>query len=192
MQHVNGVPVYSDDPTLYYNGLDNEPTWFSAQGGVYRCKSRHAPYTEVAIKKYLVEETDLYPDLFVMPKELVENEIYTMTKCVHDNILKLEGVYLHQEFVYLIMPYCTGGSLQQYVFDHHLTISQLVHIITSVGTVCHAYKYGNSYTMCRSLPDWLKFIVMDIFIETSNVITSSLCKKPMILLLVRNPVYYYY
>lgn len=146
MQHVNGVPVYSDDPTLYYSGLEHEPTWFSAQGGVYRCTSRHAPYTEVAIKKYLVEETDLYPDLFVMPKELVENEIYTMTKCVHNNILKLQGVYLHQEFVYLIMPYCTGGSLQQYVFDHHLTIGQLVHIITSVSdkvSVCHAYLLYN-------------------------------------------------
>ncbi|KAI7884822.1 kinase-like protein [Lichtheimia hyalospora FSU 10163] len=143
MQHVNGVPVYSDDPTLYYNGLDNEPTWFSAQGGVYRCKTRHAPYTEVAIKKYLVEETDLYPDLFVMPKELVENEIYTMTKCVHDNILKLKGVYLHQEFVYLIMPYCTGGSLQQYVFDHHLTINQLVHIITSIASgLAQIHRHG--------------------------------------------------
>lgn len=178
MQHVNGVPVYSDDPTLYYSGLEHEPTWFSAQGGVYRCTSRRAPYTEVAIKKYLVEETDLYPDLFVMPKELVENEIYTMTKCVHNNILKLQGVYLHQEFVYLIMPYCTGGSLQQYVFDHHLTIGQLVHIITSVSDK-YLYVMHISYTMCRSLQDWLKSIDMDIFIETLNVITSFLCKKPM-------------
>lgn len=195
MQHVNGVPVYSDDPTLYYSGLEHEPTWFSAQGGVYRCTSRHAPYTEVAIKKYLVEETDLYPDLFVMPKELVENEIYTMTKCVHDNILKLQGVYLHQEFVYLIMPYCTGGSLQQYVFDHHLTIGQLVHIITSVGdkTLCVMHiNMGSSYTMCRSLLDWLKSIAMATSIETSNVITFSSCKKPTRFLLVRNSAFYYY
>src|SRR6478735_1670913 len=110
MQQVNGVPIYSDDPSLYYKGLDDPPTWFSAQGGVYRCKERSTD-KEVAIKKYLVEENQ-HKDMFVMPKELVENEIYSMTKCVHPNILKLIAVYLHQEFVYLIMPLCTGGSLQ--------------------------------------------------------------------------------
>ncbi|KAI7847571.1 kinase-like domain-containing protein [Circinella umbellata] len=144
MQHVNGVPVYNDDPANYYEGLDEEPTWFSAQGGVYKCKTRQAPYTRVAIKKYLVEDSEIYPDLFVMPKELVENEIYTMTKCNHPNILKLQGVYLHDEFVYLIMPYCTGGSLQQYVFEHHLTIGQLVHIITSIAAGL-AEVHGHGY-----------------------------------------------
>jgi serine/threonine protein kinase len=130
MQQVNGVPVHSSDPTLFYDGLNEEPTWFSAQGGVYRCIERTS-HEQVAIKKYLVEEGH-HPDMFVMPKELVENEIYTMTKCVHPNILKLRAVHLHEEFVYLIMPLCTGGSLQQYVFEHHLTIGQLVLIIHSV------------------------------------------------------------
>ncbi|KAI8047708.1 kinase-like domain-containing protein [Gilbertella persicaria] len=31
------------------------------------------------------------------------------------------------------MPLCTGGSLQHYVFDHHLTVGQLVYIITSAS-----------------------------------------------------------
>lgn len=131
MQQVNGVPVLSSDPGLLYFGLDEEPTWFSAQGGVYKCLER-TTNKQVAIKKYLVEEESRHQDMFVMPKELVENEIYSMTKCVHPNILKLLAVHLHEEFVYLIMPLCTGGSLQQYVFDHHLTVGQLVHIITSV------------------------------------------------------------
>lgn len=133
MQNVNGVPVHRDDPALFYQGLTHEPTWFSAQGGVYRCQDRQNPNIEVAIKKYLVEETERHADLFVMPKELVENEIYTMTNCIHPNILKLKSVYLHEEFVYLVMPYCNGGSLQQYVFDHHLTVGQLVYIIQAVS-----------------------------------------------------------
>jgi serine/threonine protein kinase len=136
MQQVNGVPVLSSDPTLLYSGLDEEPTWFSAQGGVYKCFEL-ASGKQVAIKKYLVEENTVYQDMFVMPKELVENEIYSMTKCLHPNILKLLAVHLHQEFVYLIMPLCTGGSLQQYVFEHHLTVGQLVHIISSVNILLY-------------------------------------------------------
>ncbi|OAD06958.1 hypothetical protein MUCCIDRAFT_16644, partial [Mucor lusitanicus CBS 277.49] len=77
-------------------------------------------------------------------KELVENEIYSMTKCVHPNILKLLAVHLHQEFVYLVMPLCTGGSLQQYVFEHHLTVGQLVHIITSIASGL-AKVHGHGY-----------------------------------------------
>ncbi|KAL0135817.1 STE/STE20/PAKA protein kinase [Mucor lusitanicus] len=142
MQQVNGVPVLSSDPDAIYDGLDKEPTWFSAQGGVYKCVER-ATLRQVAIKKYLVEENQ-YQDMFVMPKELVENEIYSMTKCVHPNILKLLAVHLHQEFVYLVMPLCTGGSLQQYVFEHHLTVGQLVHIITSIASGL-AKVHGHGY-----------------------------------------------
>ncbi|KAI8391515.1 kinase-like domain-containing protein [Radiomyces spectabilis] len=141
MQHVNGVPVHNSDPCLIYDGLDTEPTWFSAQGGVYRCTERRSGRL-VAIKKYLVEEYH-HEDMFVMPKELVENEIYTMTKCIHPNILKLLAVYLHQEFVFLVMPLCEGGSLQQYVFDHHLTVGQVVHIVHSVAAgLAEIHRHG--------------------------------------------------
>ncbi|KAI8059618.1 kinase-like domain-containing protein [Gongronella butleri] len=131
MQQVNGVNVYTSDPSLLYGGLDQEPTWFSAQGGVYQCYER-TTHRAVAIKKYLVEEHH-HPDMFVMPKELVENEIYTMTKCNQANILKLYSVHLYKEFVYLIMPLCAGGSLQQYVYEHHLTIGQLSYIVASIA-----------------------------------------------------------
>ncbi|KAG1409956.1 hypothetical protein G6F60_000223 [Rhizopus arrhizus] len=152
MQQVNGVPIYSDDPSLYYKGLDDPPTWFSAQGGVYRCKERSTD-KEVAIKKYLVEENQ-HKDMFVMPKELVENEIYSMTKCVHPNILKLIAVYLHQEFVYLIMPLCTGGSLQHYVFEHQLTFGQMVYIIRSIASgleKLHGHDYIHRDIKCDNI-----------------------------------------
>ncbi|KAL9554417.1 hypothetical protein PS6_003436 [Mucor atramentarius] len=152
MQQVNGVPVLSSDPDLIYYGLDKEPTWFSAQGGVYKCIER-ATNKQVAIKKYLVEENQ-YEDMFVMPKELVENEIYSMTKCLHPNILKLLAVHLHQEFVYLVMPLCTGGSLQQYVFEHHLTVGQLVHIITSIASglsKVHSHGYIHRDIKCDNI-----------------------------------------
>ncbi|KAF1797990.1 kinase-like domain-containing protein, partial [Mucor lusitanicus] len=42
------------------------------------------------------------------------------------------------------MPLCTGGSLQQYVFEHHLTVGQLVHIITSIASGL-AKVHGHGY-----------------------------------------------
>ncbi|KAI8339412.1 kinase-like domain-containing protein [Chlamydoabsidia padenii] len=89
-----------------------------------------------------------------MPRELVENEIYTMTKCNHTNILKLHSVHLHQEYVYLIMPLCAGGSLQQYVFDHHLTFGQLAHIITSIAAgleEIHRHGYIHRDIKCDNI-----------------------------------------
>ncbi|ORY95279.1 kinase-like domain-containing protein, partial [Syncephalastrum racemosum] len=41
------------------------------------------------------------------------------------------------------MPYCSGGSLQQYVFDHLLTIGQLVHIIKSIASgLAEVHRHG--------------------------------------------------
>ncbi|KAI8372125.1 kinase-like domain-containing protein [Blakeslea trispora] len=152
MQQVNGVPVLSSDPSLLYIGLEQEPTWFSAQGGVYKCIERSSQ-REVAIKKYLVEENQ-YEDMFVMPKELVENEIYSMTKCVHPNILKLFAVHLHEEFVYLVMPLYTGGSLQHYAFDHQLSLGQLVHVITCIVSglaKVHSHGYIHRDMKCDNI-----------------------------------------
>ncbi|KAG0735505.1 hypothetical protein G6F57_002713 [Rhizopus arrhizus] len=152
MQQVNGIPIYTGDPNPFYKGLDGPPTWFSAQGGVYKCREI-ATNNKVAIKKYLVEENQ-HEDMFVMPKELVENEIYSMTKCVHPNILKLLAVYLHEEFVYLIMPLCTGGSLQQYVFEHQLTFGQIVYIIRSIASGLerlHGYGYIHRDMKCDNI-----------------------------------------
>ncbi|KAI8076754.1 kinase-like domain-containing protein [Halteromyces radiatus] len=153
MQQVNGVQVYNSDPSLLYEGLDKEPTWFSAQGGVYQCYERSSR-RPIAIKKYLVEDNNKHPDMFVMPQELVENEIYTMTKCNHTNILKLLSVHLHQEYVYLIMPLCGGGSLQQYVFEHHLNYGQLAHIVASIAAgleEIHRHGYIHRDIKCDNI-----------------------------------------
>ncbi|KAI7878526.1 kinase-like protein [Lichtheimia hyalospora FSU 10163] len=42
------------------------------------------------------------------------------------------------------MPYCNGGSLQQYVFDHHLTVGQLVYIIQAIASGL-AEVHGHGY-----------------------------------------------
>ncbi|RUS24541.1 hypothetical protein BC938DRAFT_473417 [Jimgerdemannia flammicorona] len=134
---VNGVPLHFSDPRRYYHGISaKQPTWFSAQGGVYRCREAGGARQNVAIKKYLVVERDNDPETFVMPKELVENEIYTMTKCApHPNILRLHGVHIYKDYIFLVMPLCDGGSLQQYCFDNRVSLSQMVFILKGVSIV---------------------------------------------------------
>ncbi|KAG2177775.1 hypothetical protein INT43_003022, partial [Umbelopsis isabellina] len=145
MQHVNGVPVYNSDPNVLYDGLKNcKPTWYSAQGGVYRCRQQMHPNTLIAIKKYYVEECYEDPDAFIMPRDLVENEIYAMTLCApHVNVLKLHSVHLFQECIYLIMPLCTGGSLQEYVFQNRVSVGQMVYILQGLVNGLHEiHRHG--------------------------------------------------
>ncbi|KAI9484578.1 kinase-like domain-containing protein, partial [Zychaea mexicana] len=52
------------------------------------------------------------------------------------------------------MPYCTGGSLQQYVFEHHLTIGQLVHIVQSIASglaEIHGHGYIHRDIKCDNI-----------------------------------------
>ncbi|KAH8552345.1 kinase-like domain-containing protein [Umbelopsis sp. PMI_123] len=145
MQHVNGIPVYNSDPNRLYEGLKNcKPTWYSAQGGVYRCRQQMSPNKLIAIKKYYVAETQEDPNAFIMPRDLVENEIYAMTRCApHQNILELLSVHLHQECIYLVMPLCTGGSLQEYVFENRITVGQLVYILQALVSGLHEiHRHG--------------------------------------------------
>ncbi|KAG2187880.1 hypothetical protein INT44_000630 [Umbelopsis vinacea] len=145
MQHVNGIPVYNSDPNRLYEGLKNcKPTWYSAQGGVYRCRQQMSPKKLIAIKKYYVTESQDDPNAFIMPRDLVENEIYAMTRCApHQNILELLSVHLHQECIYLVMPLCTGGSLQEYVFENRITVGQLVYILQALVSGLHEiHRHG--------------------------------------------------
>ncbi|KAI8576640.1 hypothetical protein K450DRAFT_283297 [Umbelopsis ramanniana AG] len=145
MQHVNGIPVYNSDPNRLYEGLKScKPTWYSAQGGVYRCRQQMSPKKLIAIKKYYVAESQDDPNAFIMPRDLVENEIYAMTRCApHQNILELLSVHLHQECIYLVMPLCTGGSLQEYVFENRITVGQLVYILQALVSGLHEiHRHG--------------------------------------------------
>ncbi|RUP49498.1 kinase-like domain-containing protein [Jimgerdemannia flammicorona] len=128
---VNGVPIYFSNPQLIYIGLGAEtPTWPSAQGSVYHCREAGGARQSVVIKKYLTIERGKDPITFVMPKELVENEVYTMTKCApHRNILSLHSIHIYKRYVFLVTPFCNGGTLQGYCFRNRVALSQMVFIL---------------------------------------------------------------
>ncbi|KAI8339649.1 kinase-like domain-containing protein, partial [Chlamydoabsidia padenii] len=66
------------------------------------------------------------------------------------------------------MPLCAGGSLQQYVFDHHLTFGQLAHIIASIAAgleEIHRHGYIHRDIKCDNifLDDQMNKVVIGDF-----------------------------
>ena len=60
--------------------------------------------------KYIAEEPFL--------KKYIENEIVILNEIQHPNIVKLFDVKMREDFIYLIMEYCNGGSLLKALNDY--------------------------------------------------------------------------
>ncbi|RUS31067.1 kinase-like domain-containing protein [Jimgerdemannia flammicorona] len=123
-QFLYGVPVYYFNPQSVYEGLSViNPTWPSAQGCVYCCRETGGERRSVVIKKYLFIE-------YETSTELIENEIYIMAKCApHPNILQLQSIYIYDSYIFLVTPFCDGGTLHQYCIDNHVTLPQMAFIL---------------------------------------------------------------
>ncbi|RUP44937.1 kinase-like domain-containing protein [Jimgerdemannia flammicorona] len=123
-QFLYGVPVYYFNPQSVYEGLSViNPTWPSAQGCVYCCREAGGERRSVVIKKYLFIE-------YETSTELIENEIYIMAKCApHPNILQLQSIYIYDSYIFLVTPFCDGGTLHQYCIDNHVTLPQMAFIL---------------------------------------------------------------
>lgn len=62
------------------------------------------------------------------------NEIEIMKELDHANIIKLLDVYvdMKNEYLYLIMEFCDGGDLSDYIDDYTLDLTQVKEFITSL------------------------------------------------------------
>ncbi|RUS33755.1 kinase-like domain-containing protein [Jimgerdemannia flammicorona] len=120
------------------NGLSAiNPTCPSGQGNVYHYNESGGTRQNVAIKKYLIIEGG-------KDEKLVESEIITMAKCgQHRNILRLHSIYIYDGCVFLVTPYCNGGTLQQYCIDNWVILSQMVFILKRLlSGLVEIHKHG--------------------------------------------------
>ncbi|KAI9306587.1 kinase-like domain-containing protein, partial [Cunninghamella echinulata] len=72
------------------------------------------------------------------------------------------------------MPLCAGGSLQQFVFEHHLTIGQLVHIVTSIAAgleEIHRHGYIHRDIKCDNI--FLDIEANDVVIGDFGVVSIT-------------------
>jgi serine/threonine protein kinase len=60
--------------------------------------------------KYIADEPFL--------KKYIENEIVILNEIQHPNIVKLFDVKMREDYIYLIMEYCNGGSLLKALNDY--------------------------------------------------------------------------
>ncbi|RUP52446.1 kinase-like domain-containing protein [Jimgerdemannia flammicorona] len=135
---LDGVSKHFSDPQLIYSGFSAiNPTCPSGQGNVYHYNESGGTRQNVAIKKYLIIEGS-------KDEKLVESEIITMAKCgQHQNILRLHSIYIYHGCVFLVTPYCNGGTLQQYCIDNWVTLSQMVSILKGLlSGLVEIHKHG--------------------------------------------------
>ncbi|RUP52447.1 kinase-like domain-containing protein [Jimgerdemannia flammicorona] len=142
---VDGVPTYYSNPEDFYDGLSAEiPTWTSELGDVYYCREAAGARQTVVIRKYLTNEQNYVPNNFGISTELVENEIFTMAKCaLHPNILRLHSIYIYNGYVFLVTPFCDGGTLYQHCLDNCVALPQMVFILKRlVSGLSEIHKHG--------------------------------------------------
>ena len=78
-------------------------------------------------------------------KELVKSEIDIMKLCHHPNIVKLLDHFENSEFIYIVMEYLSGGTLNQYIKKHYFnfTESQTANIIKQIANgIKYLHNYG--------------------------------------------------
>ncbi|RUS32378.1 kinase-like domain-containing protein [Jimgerdemannia flammicorona] len=144
---VDGVPTYYSNPEDFYDGLSAEiPTWTSELGDVYYCREAAGARQTVVIRKYLTNEQNYVPNNFGISTELVENEIFTMAKCaLHPNILRLHSIYIYNGYVFLVTPFCDGGTLYHHCLDNCVALPQMVFILKRHGYIHRDIKSENVF-----------------------------------------------
>ncbi|CAD5224668.1 unnamed protein product [Bursaphelenchus okinawaensis] len=99
-------------------------------GEVYKAK-KILDGTLAAIKVVKIEAGDNF--------SVIQQEIVVLRECVHPNIISYYGSYLRRERLWIVMEYCTGGSLQDI---YHMTgpLTEL-----QVAFVCRETLKGLEY-----------------------------------------------
>lgn len=81
----------------------------------------------------LVDLTD--PKAF----EYMKSEIMNMQLATHPNIVRLYDVRRSKSNIYLIMEYCEGGNLEQYLYEHGGRLSE-TESLKILKKIIHGYK----------------------------------------------------
>ncbi|CAD5231812.1 unnamed protein product [Bursaphelenchus xylophilus] len=99
-------------------------------GEVYKAR-KLIDGTLAAIKVVKIEAGDNF--------SVIQQEIFVLRECVHPNIISYYGSYLRRERLWIVMEYCTGGSLQDI---YHMTgpLTEL-----QVAFVCRETLKGLEY-----------------------------------------------
>ncbi|MEX0597421.1 MAG: serine/threonine-protein kinase [Candidatus Paceibacterota bacterium] len=101
---------------------------------------------KVAIKRVDINDLNKNRNGKNLKINKIWNEIEIMKELDHPNIIKLYDVYIDikNEYLYLIMEFCDGGDLSDYINDYTLDLTQVKEFITSL-------KNGLEYLCSRGV-----------------------------------------
>jgi hypothetical protein len=106
--------------------------------GLVRLGIHKETYRRVAVKimnKREMSNQDL---------ELVKTEIDILKICQHPNIIRLFDIFENNEFIYIIMEFCSGGDLFSYIEKRGFRLSEpraaeLIHKLSAAVYYLHSY-----------------------------------------------------
>jgi serine/threonine protein kinase len=106
--------------------------------GLVRLGIHKESYRRVAVKIMSKK------DMTTQDMELVKTEIDILKICQHPNIIRLYDIFENNEFIYIIMEFCSGGDLFSYIEKRGFRLqepraAQLIHKLSAAVYYLHSY-----------------------------------------------------
>jgi serine/threonine protein kinase len=124
-------------------------------GNVYSCKPTGG--ADAAAKQQLEEElrkqatTNSLNEVAIKgvssatpgDRDRCEEEIATLIRCRHPNIVRLFQAYLHGGTYWLVMELCEGGSLQEFFLSNVLKEKEIAYVVReALKGLVHMHRQG--------------------------------------------------
>ena len=161
-KYLSIVILYKSEKSYYFDNEEDFNIWFQKLNAAIQNKSLFDKY-EVKqkigkgkfglVKCGINKETKMPVAIKIMAKknmdksdlELAKVEIDILKIGKHPNIIKLYDIYENENYIYIIMEYCSGGDLLSY-FEYHeyeLPESKVCEIIHKLSmAIYYLHSYG--------------------------------------------------
>ncbi len=160
-KYLSIVIVYKEEKSYYFDNEEEYKTWFEKLNLAIQNKSVFDKY-EVKqkvgkgkfglVKLGLNKETKKPVAIKIMAKknmdksdmEFAKVEIDILKIGQHPNIIKLYDVFENENYIYIIMEYCSGGDLLSY-FEHYeyelpeTKVCEIIHKLSMAIYYLHSY-----------------------------------------------------
>ena len=161
-KYLSIVIVYKSEKSYYFDNEDDFNIWFEKLNAAVQNKSLFDKY-EVKqkigkgkfglVKFGINKETNQQVAIKIMAKknmdksdlELAKVEIDILKIGQHPNIIKLYDIYENENYIYIIMEYCSGGDLLSYFehYDYELKETKVCEIIHKLSmAIYYLHSYG--------------------------------------------------